>query len=122
MLPESCTCYDWRGLSLTVAEESTSTSAENDSTKKLQRHLELAKLYTEQGWSGRSITVLEDARKRFGDQPEILVPLAELHLKFARPDQALPLLKIAHEAWPHEKSVRQTLAVVEGALREPRFP
>ena len=108
----------------TVAEESTSTLAEDASerTKNLQHHLKLAKLYAEQGWSGRSITVLEAARKRFGDRPEILVPLAELHLKFARPDQALPLLKIAHEAWPHEKSVRQALAVVEGALREPQFP
>lgn len=111
-------------LARTVAEESNSTLAEDDSerTNKRQRHLELAKLYSEQGWSGRSITVLEGARKRFGDQPEILVPLAELYLKFARPDQALPLLKIAHEAWPHEKSVRQALAVVDGALREPRFP
>ncbi|MEI8380493.1 MAG: tetratricopeptide repeat protein [Planctomycetota bacterium] len=111
-------------LARTVAEESNSTLVEeaSEGSKKLQQHLELAKLYTEQGWSGRSITVLEGARMRFGDRPEILVPLAELYLKFARPDQALPLLKIAHEAWPHEKSVRQALAVVEGALREPQFP
>ena len=111
-------------LARTVAQESNSTFAGDDSegTKSLQRHLELARLLAEQGWSGRSITVLESARKRFGDRPEILVPLAEHYLKFARPEQSLPLLKIAQEAWPHEKSVRQALTVVEGTLREPQFP
>jgi len=111
-------------LARTVAQESNSTFAGDDSegTKSLYRHLELARMLAEQGWSGRSITVLESARKRFGDRPEILVPLAEHYLKFARPEQSLPLLKIAQEAWPHEKSVRQALTVVEGTLREPQFP
>ena len=111
-------------LARTVAQESNSTFAGDDSegAKSLQRHLELARMLAEQGWPGRSISVLESARKRFGDRPEILVPLAEHYLKFARPEQSLPLLKIAQEAWPHEKSVRQALTVVEGTLREPQFP
>lgn len=85
-------------------------------------HVELARLSAEQGWSGRSLSILESARKRFGDRPEILVPLAEHYLKFARPEAALPLLRIAQEAWPYEKSVRQMLGMAEGALREPEFP
>ena len=84
-------------------------------------HVRLAKLYDEHGWSGRSVAVLEAARQRFGDQPEILAPLAELYLQFARPEEAAPLFRLAQQAWPHEKSVRQGLSAAESALRVPKF-
>lgn len=84
-------------------------------------HIRLAKLHEEHGWSGRAVAVLEAARQRFGDRPEILVPLAELYLRFARPEEAAPLFRLAQAAWPHDKSVRQGRAAAEAALRVPRF-
>jgi len=84
-------------------------------------HVHLARLLDEQGWSGRSVAVLETARQRFGDRPEILSPLAELYLRFARPEEAAPLFRRALEDWPHDKSLRQGLAAAEAALRVPRF-
>lgn len=84
-------------------------------------HVKLAKLYDEQGWSGRAVAVLESARQRFGDRPEILSPLAELQMRFARPEEAVPLFKLALEAWPHDKSLRQGLGFAESVLRAPKF-
>jgi len=84
-------------------------------------HVRLAKLYDEHGWSGRAVAVLESARQRFGDKPEILSPLAELYLRFARPEEAAPLFRIAQQSWPYEKSLRQGLAAAEAALRVPKF-
>ncbi len=84
-------------------------------------HVRLAKLYDEHGWSGRAVAVLEATRERFGDKPEILSPLAELYLRFARPEDAAPLFRLAQESWPHEKSVREGLAAAEAALRVPKF-
>lgn len=84
-------------------------------------HVRLAKLYEEHGWSGRALAVLEAAHQRFGDRPEILAPLAELYLRFARPEDAAPLFRLAQEAWPHDKSLRQGRAAAEAALRVPRF-
>lgn len=84
-------------------------------------YVQLAKLYDEHGWSGRAVSVLETARHRFGDRAEIISPLAQLNLRFARPEEAAPLFRAALEAWPHEKSLREGLAVSEGALRLPGF-
>jgi Tfp pilus assembly protein PilF len=84
-------------------------------------YIRLAKLYDEHGWSGRALALLESTRRRFGDRPEILAPLAELYLRFARPEDALPLFKLAQQAWPHEKSLRQGQATAEAALRVPSF-
>ena len=84
-------------------------------------HVRLAKLYDEHGWSGRALAKLESARLTFGDQPEILSQLADLYFRFARPEEAAPLYRLAQEAWPHEKSLRQGQAAAEGALRKPRF-
>ncbi len=84
-------------------------------------HVRLAKLLDEHGWSGRAVAVLETARSRFGDQPEILVPLADLYRKFARPEEAAPLYRLALKAWPHEQALRDGLAAAEAALREPNF-
>ena len=81
----------------------------------------LAKLLDEHGWSGRAIATLEAARSRFGDQPEILVPLADLYRRFARPEEAAPLYRLAMKEWPHEKALRDGLAAVEAAPREPSF-
>ncbi|MDB5344756.1 MAG: tetratricopeptide repeat protein [Schlesneria sp.] len=84
-------------------------------------HVRLAKLYDEQGWSGRALATLESARQRFSDHPEILSPLAELYLRFACPEEALPLFKTAQQAWPHDKALRQGQAAAEAALRVPDF-
>ena len=84
-------------------------------------HVRLAKLLDEHGWSGRAIAVLESARARFGDKPEMLVPLANLYRRFARPEEAAPLYRLAQKEWPHNKSLREGLAAVEAALREPNF-
>ena len=84
-------------------------------------HVRLAKLYDEHGWSGRALATLESARQRFGDRPEILSPQAELYLRFARPEEALPLFKVAQQARPHDKSLRQGQAAAESALRVPKF-
>ena len=84
-------------------------------------HVRFAKLLDEHGWPGRAITALEAARARFGDKPELLVPLAELYRRFARPELAAPLYRLAEQAWPHDKSIRQGLNACEAALREPKF-
>lgn len=84
-------------------------------------HVRLAKLLDEQGWSGRAVAVLEDARARFGDKAEILVPLADLYRRFARPEEAAPLYRLALKDWPHDKTIRLGLTAAEAALREPRF-
>ena len=84
-------------------------------------HVRLAKLYDEHGWSGRAVATLELARQRFGDQPEILAPLAALYLRFAMTEQAAGLYRTAQQAWPHDESIRQGLATAEAALRVPRF-
>jgi tetratricopeptide (TPR) repeat protein len=84
-------------------------------------HVRLARLLDEHGWSGRALAVLEEAHLRFGDQPEILAPLAELYLRFARPEEAAPLFRLAQVAWPHEKSLRQGLSAAEAAMRIPQF-
>ncbi|MBS0202144.1 MAG: tetratricopeptide repeat protein [Planctomycetes bacterium] len=84
-------------------------------------HVRLAKLYDEHGWSGRAVATLESARQKFGDQPEILSPLADLYLRFARPEEAAPLYRRALEEWPHEKSVQQGQAAAAGALRQPKY-
>ncbi len=84
-------------------------------------HVRFAKLLDEYGWPGRSITVLEAARARFGDKTELLVPLAELYRRFAHPELAAPLYRLAEQAWPHDKSIRQGLNACEAVLREPAF-
>ena len=100
-----------------TAEAST---ADADPTS-MATHVRLAKLLDEHGWSGRAVAVLEAARTRFGDKPEILVPLADLYRRFARPDEAAPLYRLAQKDWPHDKAVRQGLSAAEAALREPKF-
>jgi len=84
-------------------------------------HLRLATMLDEHGWSGRALAVLEAARIRFGDQPEILSKLADLYMRFAQPEEAAPLYRLAQQEWPHEKTLRQGLAAAEAALRKPRF-
>ena len=84
-------------------------------------HVRFAKLLDEQGWPGRAISALEAGRTRFGDQPELLVPLADLYRRFAQPELAAPLYRLAAKDWPHEKSIRQGLNACEAALREPKF-
>ncbi len=84
-------------------------------------HVRLARLLDEHGWSGRAVAVLESARTRFGDKPEILVPLADLYRRFARPEEAVPLYQLALKEWPHEKALRQGLTAAEATLREPKF-
>ena len=103
----------------TVEIEGNSTQIDPN---KFQQHVQLARLHDAHGWAGRALAVLESARQRFGDRPEILSPLADLNLKFARPEEALPLFRTAQEAWPHEKPLRQGQATAEAALREPVFP
>lgn len=96
-------------------------SAQSIDPNTFASHVRLAKLFDEQSWSGRALATLESARIRFGDRPEILSPLAELYLRFARPEDALPLFKVAQQAWPHEKTLRQGQAAAEAALRVPSF-
>lgn len=84
-------------------------------------HVRFAKLLDEQGWPGRAISALEAGRTRFGDQPELLVPLADLYRRFAQPELATPLYRLAAKDWPHEKSIPQGLNACEAALREPKF-
>ena len=86
-----------------------------------ESHVRLARLYDEHGWSGRAMVALDTARKRFGDIPEILLPLAELELRFARPEVALGHFKRVCESWPHDKGARQGAAAAEAALRKPAF-
>ena len=101
-----------------VTAEASTTDADPTS---MATHVRLAKLLEEQGWSGRALAVLEAARTRFGDKPEILVPLADLYRRFARPEEAAPLYRLALKEWPHEKAIRQGLTAAEAALREPNF-
>jgi Flp pilus assembly protein TadD len=82
-------------------------------------HVRLAKLYDEHGWSGRALATLEAAQQRFGNHPEIQSPLAELNLRFALTAEAAALYRQAQQAWPHDKSLRQGLAVAEAAQRIP---
>ena len=84
-------------------------------------HVRFAKLLDEHGWPGRSIAALETARARFGDKPELLVPLADLYRRFAHPEVAAPLYRLAEKDWPHDKALRQSLNACEAALREPTF-
>ncbi|MBC8115104.1 MAG: tetratricopeptide repeat protein, partial [Candidatus Saccharimonas sp.] len=98
--------------------EASTTDADPNS---MATHVRLAKLLDEHGWSGRAVAVLEAARTRFGDKPEILVPLADLYRKFARPEDAAPLYRLALKEWPHEKTIREGLSAAEAALREPKF-
>lgn len=84
-------------------------------------YVHLARLYDEHGWSGRALATLEAARQRFGDRPEILSPLADLNMRFAWPEEAAALYKLALNEWPNEKSLKQGLAAAEAALRKPRF-
>lgn len=83
--------------------------------------VELASLYEEHGWGGRAVAVLESARQRFGDAPQILVPLGTLYLKFARPDLAVSLLELVPEDSPHFENVAPLLANARSALRQPRY-
>jgi hypothetical protein len=62
---------------------------------------------------------LEAAQQRFGNHPEIQSPLAELNLRFALTAEAAALYRQAQQAWPHDKSLRQGLAVAEAAQRIP---
>ena len=101
-----------------VTAEASTTDADPTS---MATHVRLAKLLDEHGWSGRAVAVLEAARVRFGDKPEILVPLADLYRRFARPEKAAPLYRLALKEWPHEKALRQGLTAAEAALREPNF-
>ena len=96
-------------------------STANADPSSMATHVRLAKLLDEHGWSGRAVAVLEAARTRFGDGPEILVPLADLYRRFARPEEAAPLYRLAQKDWPHEKAIREGLAAAEAALREPKF-
>lgn len=84
-------------------------------------HVRLAKLLDEQGWPGRAVAVLEAARNQFGDRAEILAPLADLYRRFARPDEAVLLYRLAQKDWPHDKAIRTGLAAAQAALREPKF-
>jgi tetratricopeptide (TPR) repeat protein len=102
-------------------QTSTDTSHSEASIHTIATHTRLATLLDEHGWSGRSVAVLEAARARFGDQAEILVPLAELYRKFARPEDAATLYRLALKEQPHEKAIRQGLNAAEAALREPKF-
>ncbi len=101
----------------TPAEAFTTGAAANS----MAMHVRLAKLLDEHGWSGRAVAVLEAARARVGDRPELLIPLADLYRRFARPEQAAPLYRLALKEWPHVKAVRDGLSAAEAALREPHF-
>ena len=53
-------------------------------------HVRLARLFDEHGWPGRAVATLEAACERFGDDPAILVPLADLHRRFAQVELDAP--------------------------------
>jgi tetratricopeptide (TPR) repeat protein len=58
-------------------------------------HLRLADALIKDGIPGRALEVLERALTRFGEQSELLVPLASLYCDFAFPQKAEPLYRAA---------------------------
>jgi len=80
-----------------------------------------ATLLTEQGWSGRAVAALESAQQSFGDDPRVLVPLAELYLQFARPDLAQSSLDRIPPESADREGIERLRAAVQAGLRVPRF-